>query len=106
MRLLIPALALALVAAAPAYADTLQEVTAKGIVLTVGGTDIDISFTPDGKFSGFNGAISGTWRIDGDKLCTKGDDGNETCMAYPAGKKSGDKFEVESPAGPIPVRIK
>jgi hypothetical protein len=46
---------------------------------------------------------SGTWRIDGDKLFAKGD---EIWVAYPADKKSGDKFELDSPASPIPARLK
>src|SRR5689334_16996825 len=79
MRALILALALALLTASPAGAETLQEVTTKGVVLTLGGTDIEIAFLPDGKFTALNGAMSGTWRIDGDKLCTKGEDGNEIC---------------------------
>jgi hypothetical protein len=99
--------ALALMAGAPALADTLQEVTAKGIVLSVQGMDIDVAYTPDGKFTAMDGQVTGTWRIDGDKLCTSSNfDPNETCVAYPHDKKSGDTFEVTGPQGPATIRIK
>jgi hypothetical protein len=108
MRLFIPVIAIALAAtAAPAFADTLQEATTKGLILSVAGNDIEFKFTPDGRFTALDGALPGKWRIDDDKLCTTGDaDGNETCLAFPTGKKSGDKFEVETPMGPIEARIK
>jgi hypothetical protein len=107
MRTLIAASVLALMAGAPALADTLQEVTAKGIVLSVQGMDIDVAYTPDGKFTAMDGQITGTWRIDGDKLCTSSNfDPDETCVAYPRDKKSGDTFEVTGPQGPATIRIK
>jgi hypothetical protein len=65
------AVAAILAFAAPAAADTLQEVTTKGIVLSVQGMDIDVKYTPDGKFTAMDGQVTGEWRIDGDKLCTK-----------------------------------
>ena len=53
------------------------------------------------------GQVTGTWRIDGDKLCTSSNyDPNESCVVYPKGKKSGDSFEVTSAQGTAPVRIK
>lgn len=106
-RLLIAATAgLALMAGAAA-ADTLQEVTTKGIVLTVQGMDIDVTYTPDGKFTAMDGQVTGAWRIDGDKLCTASNfDPNETCVAYPKDKKSGDTFELTGPQGAATIRIK
>jgi hypothetical protein len=105
MRILLAAAVLAL--ATPALADTLQEVTTKGIVLTVQGMDIDVTYTPDGKFTAMDGQVTGTWRIDGDKLCTSSNfDPNETCVAYPHDKKSGDTFDVTGPAGTATIRIK
>jgi len=106
-RLLIAVTAgLALMAGAAA-ADTLQEVTTKGIVLTVQGMDIDVTYTPDGKFTAMEGQVTGTWRIDGDKLCTSSNfDPNETCVAYPKDKKSGDSFDVTGPQGTATIRIK
>ncbi len=97
----------AVAAAAPAFADTLQELTTHGMVLTVQGTDIDVTYTPDGKFTAYNGQITGSWRIDGDKLCTSSNfDPAEQCVTYPTGKKSGDTFEVTSERGTATVHIK
>ena len=106
-RLLIAATAgLALVAGAAA-AETLKEVTTHGIVLTVQGMDIEVTYTPDGKFTAMDGQVTGTWRIDGDKLCTSSNfDPQETCVAYPKDKKSGDSFEVTGPAGTATIKIK
>ena len=106
-RLLITATAGLVMMAGAAAADTLQEVTTKGIVLTVQGMDIDVTYTPDGKFSAMEGQVTGTWRIDGEKLCTSSNvDPNETCVAYPKDKKSGDSFDVTGPQGTATIRIK
>lgn len=100
-------LAAAVIAAPAASADTLREMTTKGAILSIAGFDLDTTFTPDGKFTAMDGAFKGTWRIDGEKLCTTGDDKVETCVVYPADKTSGDTFEVTSPEGlPIKVTIK
>ena len=89
-----------LVAAAPALADTLSEVTSHGIVLELGDMKIPVTYTPDHKFTAMDGQVTGEWRIDGDKLCTSSSaDPNETCVAYPKDKKSGDTFQVTSPQG-------
>lgn len=109
------ALGLASPALAQTAADTLKEVVAKGqsIMGTVGGTEVTFSttYSADGAYTTkldlMDRTMTGKWRIDGDKLCTKGD-GNPTedCMAYPAGKKSGDTFDVEHPRlGPAKVTI-
>jgi hypothetical protein len=104
-RLLIAAAALAL--ATPAFADTLQEVTTKGMVVTIQDMQIEVTYTPDGKFTAFDGQITGTWRIDGDKLCTTSNfDPAESCIEYPKDKKSGDSFEVTGPQGSATVTIK
>jgi hypothetical protein len=101
------AVAAILALAAPAAADTLQEVTTKGIVLSVQGMDIDVKYTPDGKFTAMDGQVTGEWRIDGDKLCTKSNfDPNEQCVEYPKDKKSGDSFEVTGPQGAATIKIK
>lgn len=96
--------------AAPAFAQgttTLQEVTTKGIVLSVQGMDIDVTYKPDGTFTAMDDAVTGKWRIDGDKLCTSSNfDPNESCVAYPEGKKSGDTFDVTGPAGTATIKIK
>ena len=106
MRLLLAAVA-ALALAAPAAADTLQEVTTKGIVLSVQGMDIDVTYTPEGKFTAMEGQVTGTWRIDGDKLCTTSNfDPQENCVAYPKDKKSGDSFDLTGPQGTATIKIK
>ena len=107
-KFLIATAAAGLMAAAlPAAAGTLEEVVKHGIILTVEGMDIDVTYTPDGKFTAMDGQVTGTWKIDGEKLCTSSNfDPNESCVVYPAGKKSGDAFEVTSPAGTAGVKIK
>ncbi|HEY0435177.1 MAG TPA: hypothetical protein VGC92_00955 [Phenylobacterium sp.] len=93
--------------ATPALADTLQEIIAHGMVVTIADMDIDIAFTPDGKFTGFGGQLTGTWKIDGDKLCTTSNLApDENCTAYPSGKKSGDTFEVSNELGTAKVHIR
>jgi len=104
-RLLIAAAVLAL--AAPAAANTLQEVTTKGIILSVQGMDIDVKYTPDGKFTAMDGQVTGTWRIDGDKLCTTSNfEPDEQCVEYPKDKKSGDSFDLTGPQGTATIKIK
>ena len=106
MRTLIAAAAL-LALSTPAFAGTLQEVTTRGIVLTVQGMQIDVTYTPDGKFTAMDGQVTGEWRIDGDKLCTKSNfDPEEQCVAYPKDKKSGDSFELTGPQGTATIKIK
>ena len=93
--------------ASSALANALDEVTTKGLKVMINGTPVGVNFTPNGRFSMFNGLIAGKWRVDGDKLCTIGDaDAKETCDAYPRGKKSGDTFDVQTPNGPLTVQIK
>jgi len=105
-RLLIAAAVLAM-AAGPAAADTLTEVTTHGIILTVQGMDIDVTYAPDGKFTAMEGQVTGTWRIDGAKLCTTSNfDPNETCVEYPKDKKPGDTFDLTGPAGTATIKIK
>lgn len=107
MRKFLLAAAAVLALATPAVAGTLQEVTTKGIVLSVQGMDIDVTYTPDGKFTAMDGQVTGEWRIDGEKLCTKSNfDPNEQCVEYPKDKKSGDSFEVVGPQGAATIKIK
>ena len=105
-KLLIAAAALVLIGE-PAFAGTLQEVTTHGIVLTVQDMNIDVTYTPDGKFTAMDGQVTGAWRIDGDKLCTTSSfQPEESCTAYPADKKSGDSFELTGPQGSVTIKIK
>jgi hypothetical protein len=92
-------------AADPANAGTLKEIIAHGVVMSVSGTDIDIAFTPDGKFTALGS--TGSWHIDGEQLCSKSDVTLvETCAVYPAGKKSGDTFTIDAPGTVVTIRIK
>jgi hypothetical protein len=107
MRRLLIAFAAVATLATPAAADTLQEVTTHGMVVMIGDMPIEVDFTPDGKLTAAGGAATGTWRIDGDKLCTTMDAApTENCVPYPKGKKSGDSFEVTGPQGSATVKIK
>lgn len=107
MRKLLITAAAMLALATSAFADTLQEVTTHGMVIMVQDMQVDVDYTPDGKFTAAGGQVTGTWKIDGDKLCTTSNfDPNETCVAYPKGKKSGDSFEVSGPQGSATVKIK
>mgnify|MGYP003444301464 CR=1 FL=1 len=92
--------------AAPAFADTLKEVTTKGIVLSAQGFEIDVTYNPGGTFTAMEGAIAGKWRIDGEKLCTSTDATPEECVVYPKDKKSGDSFEVTGAQGTATIKIK
>jgi hypothetical protein len=106
-KLIIAAGAAAFALAAPAVAETLKEVTTHGIILTLGDMDIPVTYTPDGKFSAMDGAVTGVWRIDGEKLCTSSTvDPNETCVAYPRDQKSGDTFVLDTPNGSVQIKIR
>jgi hypothetical protein len=105
MRNLLIAVALVAVGT-PALADTLQEVTTHGMIVTVGDRQFEVDYTPDGKLSVNGGQATGVWRIDGDRLCTSTAANPETCVAYPTGKKSGDTFEVTGAQGSATVKIK
>jgi hypothetical protein len=105
-------------AATPALAqtapnDTLSVILAKGVTLNVATMGItgDVTYKADGTFSGFDGQYEGTYKVDGNKLCTTapavGED--NACVEYPDGKASGDKFKVKHPSdqiGELEVTIK
>lgn len=101
------ALSAAPAAAQAGNADTYKAVIAHGVVIVTPDMEIDVTFTPDGKFSAFRGMSTGVWRIDGDKLCsTPNETLIEGCAVYPAGKKSGDTFEVKAPGSNVTIRIR
>ena len=107
MRTLAIAAAATLAIAPPATAGTLQEVVAHGIILVIADMQINVDYTPDGKFTAMDGQVTGTWKIQGDKMCTTSNfDPNESCIEYPKDKKSGDSFELTSPQGSVTVKIK
>jgi len=107
-NLILAAAALApLVLTAPARADTIDEIVAHGMVLIIQGMEIDVAYTPDGKFTAAEGQVTGTWRKDGAKMCSSSNfDPNETCTEFPADKKSGDSFDITNPMGTATIRIK
>lgn len=112
MRFLLSSLAVVALSAAPATAqaanvDTYKAVISHGVVIVTPEMEIDVTFTPDGKFSAFRGMSTGVWRIDGDKLCSTANETLiETCAVYPAGKKSGDTFDVKAPGSSVTIRIR
>jgi len=106
MRLLI-AVAACAAFALPAAADTIDEVVKNGMILTIQGMDIDVTYTADGKFTAMDGQVTGTWKKDGDKMCTTSNfQPEESCAVYPKDKKSGDTFELTSPEGAATIKIK
>lgn len=115
MRLAICTLA-AVFAASPVLAqtapsDTVKLLLEKGATLNVPsqGMTGDITYNADGTFTGLDGVYTGTYTVDGSKLCSTapavGEDNN--CVEYPSGLKSGDKFTFNHPlAGDIEVTLK
>ncbi len=100
--------------AAPAFApalaqepsDTLRAVIANGQSMSGSMQGMDLHFTTtysaDGGYTTvleeLDRTMKGAWRIDGDKLCTKGASGGpEDCAVYPSGKGPGDTFDIDHP---------
>jgi hypothetical protein len=100
----------AVLLATPAFAqgsDTLREVTTRGVVQSAGGLDVNVTYRTDGTFTAMDGQVTGRWRIDGARLCTTSNFAPaEECVAYPAGKKSGDSFQVQGGQGPATIKIR
>jgi len=115
-RLVIGLVALGLVAgsargapptpAAPAPPnDTIAAILAHGDVVNASGRFFVFAYKPDGTFTA--GALSGTYTVDGGKLCITIDGVvDNDCADYPAGKKTGDSFTVDSEMGPFTVTIR
>ena len=113
-RILVGVIALGL--AAPAFADdndTLKNVIAKGTIVQAEmqgqAPELTMTYKADGTYTAATGGQElggGTWKIDGDKLCTASQLG-ESCTAYPAGKAPGDSFKLtHATLGEITVKIK
>ena len=109
------AAAVALVAvpaiAQTAPSDTISLVLEKGVTMSVAQMGItgDVTYKPDGTFSGFDGPYEGTYKVDGAKMCVTapavGQD--NACWDYPTGQKSGDKFKItDANVGEIEITIK
>ncbi|MEZ6030181.1 MAG: hypothetical protein R3C46_10575 [Hyphomonadaceae bacterium] len=96
---------------------TVQVVIAKGVVIhdTMGGlpVDIQVTYNPDGTSAlhivgprGNGRDISGTWRLDGDKVCSANQiNPIESCVSIPPDKKPGDSFAVATPRGEVTLTI-
>lgn len=105
------ALVVAPALAQTAPSDTLALLLEKGVTLNAPGAGAagDVSYKADGTFSGLDGQYSGTYKVDGSKLCSTapaiGED--NFCVDYPNGMKSGDKFKFNHPvAGEVEVTLK
>jgi len=86
--------------------DTVKAIIEKGDVLDVMGMAYTLTYAADGTYKDDQDS-GGKWRADGAKLCITPDAiGQELCSDYPAGKKSGDKFEITSDFGPMTITIK
>jgi hypothetical protein len=108
LKRLVAAAGLASALTAPAFGDTLTEITTKGIILSIQGMEIPIKYNADGSFEGeaMGMPFAGKWAIKDGKLCTTSDmQPEERCTAYPEGKKSGDEFEIDSEMGPLKIKI-
>jgi hypothetical protein len=115
MRLAICALAAAVAAsfamAQTAPNDTILVVLEKGTTMNVIGMGMvgDVTYKPDGTFSGFDGMYEGTYKVDGSKLCLTAPavQQDNACFEYPAGMKSGDKFKItDANIGDIEITLK
>lgn len=98
--------------ASPALAEdksTLDHAIEKGIVMSAMGYDIPVTYSDDGTYVASidgMGEMPGTWRRDGETLCTESSMmPGENCTDYPAGKVPGDSFVVEGAMGPATITI-
>lgn len=111
---------LPLMLTAPSFAQdmtTVQAVLTNGVVIhdTMAGLPVDIGVTyhSDGTSAlhivgprGNGRDISGTWRLDGEKVCSTNQlNPIESCVAIPPDKKPGDSFVVATPRGDITLTI-
>lgn len=85
--------------------DTVKAVVEKGVAIEISGFAGTVDYKADGTFSGFDGMFEGTYKVDGNKICTESAMG-ASCSEYPDGKKSGDSFELPTEMGPMKVTIR
>ncbi len=92
-------------AGAPAI-DTIAVMIQNGSKMAVMGMEFAFTYKADGTYADDQGT-GGKYRVDGSKLCLTPDSiGQELCSEYPAGKKSGDSFDVTGPQGTATIKIK
>ncbi len=84
---------------------TLGQIIAKGMTMNLADMEFIFSFKPaDGTFE--TAAFAGKYWVEASKLCLDIPDvGYNACSDYPAGKKSGDKFGIETANGAADVKI-
>lgn len=84
---------------ATAAAGTGKTLVEKGATVTAGEMSYGIAFAADGSYSATTGE-TGTYTLEGDTMCLTPSSGEgERCVELPAGKGSGDSFEVAGPGG-------
>ena len=82
----------------PPMPTPIAEIIAHGVVIVTPDLEIDVPSSRTARSRRSAGASTGVWRIDGDKLCsTPNETLIEDCAVYPAGKKSGDTFDLDAP---------
>ena len=102
LALCMPALAQAAVAS-----DTVKAAVEHGTKIDVMGMVYEQTYKADGTYAGAGDDGGGKYRVDGKKVCLTPEAlGQELCMDYPDGKKSGDSFEVQSDFGAMTITIK
>jgi hypothetical protein len=82
----------------PAMANDTLNLLASGHRLSITpetGVAFTVEFSPDGTYKTSHGS-SGTWKVDGDKLCTiRASDNVSSCGVFPTGKKRGDAWATK-----------
>lgn len=84
---------------------TLGQIITKGMTMNLADMEFVFSFKPaDGTFE--TAAFAGKYWVEATRLCFDIPDvGYNACSEYPAGKKSGDKFGIETANGAADVKI-
>lgn len=111
-KIVLSVAALALVA--PAFADddaapndTIAYMVAHGATVLAQGQEYVMTYKDDGSFSDESGMLVGTWKASGNSHCITVDGlFEDMCSEYPAGKTSGDAFDIDTEMGPITVTLK
>ncbi|MGD9966569.1 MAG: hypothetical protein AB7T59_08625 [Hyphomonadaceae bacterium] len=84
-------------AAAPAFADTMENAYSNTIVVTAAGTEGETlyHFNADGTFTGVaagGSQMAGSFTLEGDQLCLIQPNGQPACTSVAAGKNVGDTW--------------
>ena len=92
------AFSFALLFAAPALADTLEEVLANGMTIETAEVTYTVTMNDDGTYTTDIG-IEGTWEADSGEICFTRSTGESNCQELPEGMASGDSWEAETAGG-------